>query len=607
MHKIKEVLQWLDDHLLEVLAYFLIVFIPLMPKLPLFDAIPGYIVRVRAEDLVIALTGIIWLVQLVRKKITWKTPLTWAIAGYAVVGILSTISAIYITKTVPIATVHIGKTVLHYFRYLEYFFLFFVLVTTVKTKQHLKIIYWLMIGTLVAIAIYGFGQRHYFWPVYSTMNREFSKGIRLVLTPDARVQSTFGGHYDLAAYLVIILPLILASLFVVRSRLMRIGLTIVFVAGMWLMVQTSSRSSFLGFAIGSYVVIGIFSLYRDSWLKAIGNFILHSGLYTILLAIMIFALGQSIYDRFLQTIKPYPAIHDNYHYINYRRKLFAEAATKYVYENILSEKQVAYLQDQVTATPPPNAVSIDPVLIASDTQPTPALPSDVTTIVPDIVTIATKSADGTDTFIKMERPRTYSDEALKSGLSAAIRYDTLWPRAIAGFMRNPLVGSGYATLTKGKVGDFTEADSTDNNFLRTLGETGALGFITFYGVILIAVRLAYVVLKRSENDELSRVFAVSFIGATIGLLVNAMYIDVFAASKVAFTFWAFTGVITALYLTTPKVAGSDTTSSLASKLAALQAHNTATLIPTKSEHSFTESSSQAAKQKKDTHRKKPSR
>ena len=552
MQKFKHILSWLDEHILEYLAYFLVVFIPLMPKLPLFEAIPGYIVRVRSEDILIAITGVIWLVQFFRGKILWKTPLTWLIAAYAVVGILSTISAVIWIQTVPGELLHVGKTLLHYFRYLEYFFLFFVVVTSIKTKKQLKIIYALFIATLIGIAIYGYGQRNFYWPVYSTMNREFSKGIQLVLTPDARVQSTFGGHYDLAAYLVIVLPLILASLYAIHSRLVRYGLVFVFIAGMWLMFQTSSRSSLLGFAIASYVVIGIFSLYKTGWWKKVGTFIWHSSLYSILLVIMMFLLGQNMYQRFLDTLEGYPTVHKTYHDLNGQRKIVFTNVGTYITTKVLSADQLAYFNSFFKPEAPANAVAIDPMLTPSDTMPTPVLPSDVTVVVPDVVYVSTTSADGTVTSEKIEKPRVYSSKAQTYGLSAAIRYDTLWPRAIAGFKTNPLLGSGYATLTKSEVGQFTEAESTDNNFLRTLGETGALGFITFYGVVVIALKLAYEVMKRSDRDDLNRVFAVSFIAGTIGLLVNAIYIDVFAASKVAFTFWALAGVVTALYLQKPE-------------------------------------------------------
>lgn len=41
-------------------------------------------------------------------------------------------------------------------------------------------------------------------------------------------------------------------------------------------------------------------------------------------------------------------------------------------------------------------------------------------------------------------------------------------------------------------------------------------------------------------------FKSSFFAASIGLLANALYIDVFASSKVAFTYWALAGAILAI-------------------------------------------------------------
>jgi O-antigen ligase len=165
--------------------------------------------------------------------------------------------------------------------------------------------------------------------------------------------------------------------------------------------------------------------------------------------------------------------------------------------------------------------------------------------VPVTEKVATKSADGTTSYTYVQKDRTWSDNALRYGLSTAIRLDTLWPNAIQGFLRNPLLGSGYATLNKETVDQFTEAESTDNNFLRTLGETGLLGFVSFYGIILVSIYLAY---KFHQVDQTyTSAISVGFIGASLGLLLNAAYIDVFAASKVAFTYWAVTGLVLALY------------------------------------------------------------
>jgi len=188
---------------------------------------------------------------------------------------------------------------------------------------------------------------------------------------------------------------------------------------------------------------------------------------------------------------------------------------------------------------------IDSVLVNSDTQPSTQRPSDVYEDIPDLVKVSTTSAEGVTTTSYEERDRTYSANALRYGLSLAIRLDTLWPQAIDGFYRNPLVGSGYATLNKRGPSDFTEADSTDNNFLRTLGETGALGFVTFYGAIALAI--GYAAKSLGSKDPILKALAAGYIAGTIGLLGNAIYIDVFAASKVAQVFWAITGLLIAYY------------------------------------------------------------
>src|SRR5690606_691774 len=148
-------------------------------------------------------TAGVWLVQVIRKKVEWKSAMLWMIVAYAVAGLVSTLVALFVIKTVPLEPLHIGKTVLHYFRYLEYFSLFVILFSAIKKRSNLVLGVTIFARTVLTSAVYGYGQRYFYWPVYSTMNREFSKGVRLYLTQYARVQSTFAGHYDMAAYLVV--------------------------------------------------------------------------------------------------------------------------------------------------------------------------------------------------------------------------------------------------------------------------------------------------------------------------------------------------------------------------------------------------------------------
>ncbi len=530
---IKTCLRWLDNNVLLILVGFLLAFIPLYPKLPLAEIIPGYIVRIRLEDIFIAVAVFIWGIQILRKKARWNKIILWIVLLYALAGFLSLLSGMFITKMIPLEMIHIGKSALHWFRYLEYFSLLFVGYSAIKQKNDLWKLLVVFGITVVAVSIYGYGQRYWYWPVYSTMNREFSKGMRLYLTPHARVQSTFGGHYDMAAFLVIALPIMLSLWFASAKRWIKIGVGITFLLGLWLLIVSASRASFIAFSCSAFLVIGIFAFMKEKWISKIWFATSRVFILYALVGVMFVSFGDDMYERFLILIEGYPQIHSTYHAVNGKRK----EATTYALAFI-------GLREWPEPEPPTDGMSTDDlaVMVASDQRPTSERPTDVYTDVPEKVKIATTSADGTEEIIEVERDRTWSECALKHSLSICIRIETLWPRAVRGFTRNPLMGSGYATLTKENVIEFTEAESTDNNFLRTLGETGLFGFLTFYGVIVFAlysaVRFAF-----SREHPRRKGLAIGFIAASVGLLLNALYIDVFAASKVAFIYWAITGML----------------------------------------------------------------
>ncbi len=542
-------LAWLDDNILVLLAGFLLAFIPLYPKIPLVDIIPGYLVRLRVEDLFIAFTFAVWLVQILRKKVQLATPLFIPILVYAAIGLLSTLSAVVISQTVPAELLHVGKSLLHYFRYLEYFSLYFILASAIKHKKQVGYLMGIIVVTVLALAVYGYGQKYLFWPVYSTMNREFAKGMRLVLTEHARVQSTFGGHYDLGGYLALVLPLLAAVKYATKKWWQRVFINLSYLSGLWLMVMTAARTAYLAYIVANVGVV-LYYAYRNhsTWTKRIADAIVTFTGLLIINAVLLIAFGDNMYARLVQTLDSYPSIAAPYHEleiqavdvyneINDGRQRLGDAVFKGEWSRIGLRPENAV--DYVPPTPSP--------IINADSQP---VPSDVYVIVPDYVQVATTSADGSVVITTQERERTYSANALKYGLSLGIRLDTLWPNALRGWFANPFLGSGYATLTKESVGQFTEAESTDNNFLRTLGETGALGFVSFYGIIGLASYLAIVLLRRPSVDSITRSYAVGFLAVTVAMLINAMYIDTFAASKIAFAYWSFTGILVALYVLT---------------------------------------------------------
>jgi hypothetical protein len=550
---LRSALAWLDDNILLLLSGFLLFFIPVYPKIPLAEVLPGYIVRLRLEDLFIAFAAFVWFIQLIRRKIKLSTPLTVIMTAYLVVGLLSCFSAIYYTQTVPATNLQLEKLFLNWARRVEYFSLFFIMFSAIKKRAQAVWMTVIFVAATLTVGFYGLGQKYFLWPVYSTMNREFSKGLQLYLTPHARVQSTFGGQYDFGAFLVMALPILLVLSFYVKKIWIKIVLGIGFLVGLWGLMMTSSRSSFLAYVAAVTLLMILLAFRKGIWWSLKRLIVIY-----VITALFFMYFGDLL-DRFAEIFKGNGAFVALQNSVTEAKKI-TEAPVAAPPKNSISIDDMnkaaiaaAQKQDQTTA-----AAVAQGVINQSDTMPAVAqLPPDVYDNIPAAV-IATRSASGKE--INVVIPRVFSDNAKLLGLSAAIRLDTLWPFAIRGFLRNPALGSGYSTLTKYTNDEFTEAESTDNDFLRTLGETGALGFITFYGIMVIAMIKLWKDTKTTE-DELTGYFAMVFTAMTIGLFVNAVYIDVFVSSKIAETYWALAGIMLAYGLLpkSPKSASESTT------------------------------------------------
>jgi hypothetical protein len=500
---------WLDNNILTVLAGFLLVFIPLYPKLPLVDALPGYIVRVRLEDFLVSASLGIWIIWVFRGKTTLKdNPLLKPIIAYLIVGMLSIISAIFLIQTVPLQTIHIEKILLHYFRRIEYFSLFFVFYSSIRSLKQLKVFIWIIVGTTLAVAIYGFGQRYLYWPAFSTMNREFSKGWVLYLTEHARVLSTFGGHYDLAAFIMMALTILWSLFFGIKKIWLKIVLFVIIGCAFWTLILTASRTSFLAYIAGITVMF-FFWAFRKGILWSFSRWT-----FVVVLSMIVMLSFGDLSERFTKLMRLDERL------AGIKSMVLSPIGAKPTDKALFLENNPDAALAEITSK--------------SDMPPTPRRPSDVFQDIP--LNIPNASGSGSPSAIA----RTYSQNAFTYDLSSAIRFDALWPMAIRGFKRNILLGSGYSTLNKANPTDFTEAESTDNDFLRSLGETGLLGFITFFGTVLFIVYLIWRNLMLLK-DPIQFSLTVGVAGIVIGLLVNAAYIDVFESSKVAFVFWSIAG------------------------------------------------------------------
>lgn len=506
---------WLDQHLLTIAAGFLLVFIPLYPKWPLFDILPGYNVRVRLEDILILLVNVYFMFQLLRRRLKLsRAPLLKPILIYLAIGFLSTLSAIFITKTVYPEWIQIAKVYLHWFRRIEYFSLFFIFFFALKNSKQILTYIYLLMFTIFSVSVYGFGQKYLYWPAYSTMNREFSKGIALYLTEHARVLSTFGGHFDLAGYIMMtLIPLIIIS-FIYEKKLVRYLAALIAILEYWLLILTASRASWIAFISGITIAFGLLIIKKKFiW-------IFSRWLLVISFSFFIMLSFGDLSERFSQIFK-------------------------------LEGVKTILLRP--FRSPPENGLALNPNLTPQQQLDMVATQTDIP---PSTQKNRAKPADVyDDTYEKLQAYLAtvsgevfnvnYSANALKYGLSAGIRMDTLWPNAINALKKNPLLGTGYSTLVKAKVWEFTIAESTDNDFLRLLGETGLLGFASFMLILYTIIKILWRAFKTTANTLHYALFG-SGIAVTIGLLINAVYIDVFEASKIAYTYWSLIGLLLAL-------------------------------------------------------------
>lgn len=137
----------------------------------------------------------------------------------------------------------------------------------------------------------------------------------------------------------------------------------------------------------------------------------------------------------------------------------------------------------------------------------------------------------------LKRPPTVSYEQAMSGISqgfdmsAYVRFYYNWPKAIKAFLQHPILGKGYSSL----------GEAVDGDYLRLLGETGVLGLFSFAMMIFVILKMELSNIKRAE-DKYIKFLSLGILVSSIALLIDAVFIDIFEASKIACYFWVFTGI-----------------------------------------------------------------
>lgn len=532
----KKLIGWCKDHSLQLATLILLAFIPLYPKLPLLD-IRNTWVYIRVEDFVVLFVLLWWGTLFVRNKASLKTPLTIPILLFWIVGAVATIHGILLIFP-TLSTVYANVSFLSFIRRIEYMSVFFIAYSSMKNKESIRPVVFTVVMTALFVSLYGLGQKYLGMPAYLTMNEEFAKGTPLQLSALSRISSTFAGHYDLAAYYVLVLPIVASLIFGYTNWFLRICLGGVVLAGLVVLFMTVSRISLVAVLL-SFVIVLFFQ-------KRKIIFIL---LPVVLIGSAVFVMrSPQIIARFGSTIKAIDIIVDAN--TGYPVGHVKEVPSSYFSDKKVWQRFYRSISDLERESSPSGAFIIPyaqmPKTVILLLEPSAPTGEDLPSGTGYINLTLSPVVKRLDNFYFEPKPSGASPSAeafLINGqylmkkafaydLSFTTRFQGEWPNAILAFKRNVLFGSGYGSVSL----------AVDNSYLRMLAEVGALGFLSFVSVfLLMGVSIANA-WKKIESP-VKRSFILGFAAGVFGLMVNAVFIDVFEASKIAFTLWLLTGVV----------------------------------------------------------------
>lgn len=531
----KKLFAWCKNNIIYLFSLVFMAFIPLYPKLPLVDVRHTW-VYVRIEDFLVLFVLLLWGTLVARKKITLRSPLTIPILLFWIAGVIATIHGVLLIFP-SIQEAYPNVAFLSMLRRMEYMSLFFVSYSAMKDKRYLSSFIIVLSGTVLAVALYGIGQKYLGFPAFLTMNEEFAKGIPIRLSQLSRVSSTFSGHYDLAAYLVLVLPILVSMVFGVRNLPVKGMLLASTLLGFIVLFMTVSRIS----VIALFLSLGLVLLMQRK------KIVLVSFPIIAIITLFFVSISPGIVDRIGNTIKEIDVIVDAKtgvvigHSQEVVKTYFAEKTVRQRFSRSIANLQAASPSAEFVV--PYAQLEEKIVLLLEPSEPTGEnLPQGTGYINLSLSPVARRFGY----FMYEPKPKVATATAevfvingdyllkkvLAYDLSFTTRFQGEWPRAMAAFKRNVLVGSGY-----GSVGL-----AVDNSYLRMLAEVGLLGFGSFLAIFLIAGMYIRKVLPDVDSVQVKS-FIIGFIAGIAGLSVNAFFIDVFEASKVAFILWLLSGIV----------------------------------------------------------------
>ena len=486
MKKLSNLLKKLDDNLahFSLLAY--IVLSSLLPKIPLQHVEYTYI-KIRYDDLLPFVVGLIFLVQLVRRKVRLNKRFLIPVLLFWGAVFVSFLYGAFVQNTVVVTNLGL----LHSLRRIQYMAISFIASSTVISEKRFFNYLKVYLGTLFVVCLYALGQKFLAFPSIQSMNPAYVDGRLLTLNPEDRLNSTFGGHFDLAAYITFSMPIILGFFFFTKKK----QYFLLFILSLVILLYTAARSSFVGYVVSI-----------TAFLLFLRKFKVY-GLVLLLTAILLFVTGDMT-KRFQQTFQV--------------KTVFVNQQTGA--ENIDQKITVKNLPAGGLKIPGSKRkdVEADPAKIRAVALEQAIEEARRKGRAMNMIEIQ-KRADQISKFIKPQK-------TVLCDISCATRLQLEWPRAIGAFMFNPIVGTGPSSIT----------EATDNDFLRWLGEFGVLGTSLFIYLLFSINRFVTRAAKNTKKDMRYIYYGFGF--GLLALLVNSLYVDVFEASKVAYNFWLVAGL-----------------------------------------------------------------
>lgn len=184
MKKLTNLLRWIDDNLVHIAVLFFIVAVSLFPKIPLKNIEYTYI-KLRFDDILPAVVAVIFLIQLLRRKITLNTKFIVIFCLYWLAVFVSFFLGAFIQNTIVIE----GIGYLHSMRRIEYMFIFFVASSAIVSEKRFWQYMMTYLVTLGLVSLYGIGQKFLSFPSIQSMNPAYSDGRILYLNQYDRINS----------------------------------------------------------------------------------------------------------------------------------------------------------------------------------------------------------------------------------------------------------------------------------------------------------------------------------------------------------------------------------------------------------------------------------